>query len=59
MILTPSPAGNVSTPPIQHKNNGDQAGFPNPAAVPEFTPQNFALSATAVGLPRLLMYRPV
>lgn len=51
----PVTAGNASTPPIQHKN-GDQAGFLNPAAIPEFTPQNFGLSATTVGLLRLPVY---
>lgn len=43
-------SGGPSTTPVQH--NGDPPGFANPAAIAEFTPQNYGLSSTAVGLLR-------
>ncbi|SPO03808.1 related to poly(A)-specific ribonuclease [Cephalotrichum gorgonifer] len=49
-----TPRGNTSgsstSTPIQH--NGDHSSFvSNPAAVPEFTPQNYGLSSTATTTP--------
>ncbi|CAI4218261.1 unnamed protein product [Parascedosporium putredinis] len=47
MSLTLCPLGGASTnAPLQH--NGEQSVFtPNPAAIPEFTPQNYGLSNNA------------